>query len=93
MYLPLRAFAAYLRLFPSSRRLMRAIVLAHDDLPDPFVGKFKLPVRHRGFPWHSFDREADATLFDPPEEVAFLEHRNRRRVGEVSWGRIESPGR
>ena len=71
---------------------MSTIVLTHDDFPDPFVLKFKLPARHRGFPWHSFDREADATLFDPPEQIAFLEHGDRRGIGEVGRGRIESSG-
>ena len=71
---------------------MRAIVLAHDDFPDPFVGKFEFPARHRRFPWHSFDWETDTAFFNAPEEIAFLEHRNRRRVGEVGRGRIESPG-
>src|SRR4029077_6010578 len=80
-------------LLPRPRRLMRSIVLAHDDFPDPFVGKFDLPARHRGFPCHPFDREADAALLDPPEEIAFLEHGDRRWIGEVSRGRIESPGR
>jgi hypothetical protein len=34
-------------LFPRPRRLMRSVVLAHDDFPDPFVRKFNLPARHR----------------------------------------------
>ena len=72
---------------------MRPIVFAHDDFPDPFVRKFDFPARHRGFPWHPFDREADAALLDAPEEIAFLEHRDRRWIGEVGRRRIESPGR
>lgn len=70
---------------------MRAIILTHDDFPDPFVGKFKLPARHRRFPRHPFDRKADAALLNPPEEITFLEHRDRRGIGKVSRGRIESP--
>ena len=70
---------------------MCPVVLAHDDFPDPFVGKFELPARHRGFPWHSFDREADAALFDSPEEITFLKHRDRCRIGKICWRRIESP--
>ena len=80
-------------LLPRPRRLMRSIVLAHDDFPDPFVGKFYFPAGHRGFPWHSFDRETDAALLDAPEEITFLEHGDRRWIGEVCRGRIESPGR
>ena len=72
---------------------MRSIVLAQDDFPDPFVRKFYFPARHRGFPWHPFDRKADAALLDAPEEIAFLEHGDRRWIGEVGRGRIESPGR
>ena len=72
---------------------MRSIVLAHYDFPDPFVRKFDFPARHRGFPWHPFDRKADATLLDAPEEIAFLEHGDRRWIGEVGRRRIESPGR
>ena len=80
-------------LLPRPRRLMCSIVFSHDDFPDPFVRKFDFPARHRGFPWHPFDREADATLLDAPEEIAFLEHGDRRWIGEVGRGRIESPGR
>ena len=75
--------------FPGPRRLMRPIVLAHDNFPDPFVGKFDFPARHRRLPWHPFDREADAALLDAPEEITFLEHGDRRRIGEVGRGRIE----
>lgn len=70
---------------------MRPVVLAHDNFPDPFVGKLDFPARHCRFPGHPFDREADAALFDPPEEIAFLEHGDRRGVGEIGRGRIESP--
>src|SRR4030042_2020383 len=70
---------------------MCSIVLAHDDLPDPFVGKFDFPAGHRRLPRHPFDREADAALLDAPEEIAFLEHGDRRGIGEVSRRRIESP--
>src|SRR6185295_34203 len=71
---------------------MGSIVFAHDDFPDPFVREFHFPAWHRGFPWHPFDRETDAALFDTPEEIAFLEHGNRRGIGKVGRGRIESPG-
>src|SRR6185369_10784004 len=71
---------------------MGSIVLAHDDLPDPLVREFHFPTWHRGFPWHPFDGETDAALLDAPEEVAFLEHGDRRRIGKVGRGRIESPG-
>ena len=65
---------------------MRSVVLTHDDFPDPLIGKLEFPARHGRFPWHSFDREADTALLDPPEEVAFLEHGDRRRIGEVGRG-------
>src|SRR6185436_6178220 len=71
---------------------MRSVVLTHDDLPDPFVGKLHFPAWHRGFPWHPFNRETDAAFFNAPEQVAFLEHGDRRGIGEVGRGRIESPG-
>src|SRR3954469_7125096 len=70
---------------------MGSIVLAHDNLPDPFVREFHFPAWHRGFPWHPFDREADAAFLNAPEEIAFLEHGDRCRIGEVGRGRIESP--
>ena len=75
------------------RFLSRSVILTHDDFPDPFVRKFHFPSRHRRFPWHPFDRKADAALLDSPEEIAFLEHRDRRGIGKVGRRRIESPGR
>src|SRR4029078_1706903 len=69
---------------------MGYIILAHDDLPDPLVREFHFPAWHRGFPRHPFDGETDAAFLDPPEEIAFLEHGDRGRIGEVGRGRIES---
>src|ERR1043165_2903495 len=71
---------------------MRSVVLTHDDLPDPFVREFHFPARHRRFPWHPFDWEADTALLNAPEEIALLEHGDRCRISKIGRGRIESPG-
>jgi hypothetical protein len=42
-------------LFPRAWLLMRAIILAHDDLPDHLVGQLHFPSRHRRFPGHALD--------------------------------------
>ena len=72
---------------------MGAIVLAQDDFPNPFVRQFDFPTRHGGFPRHPLDGQADATLFDAPEQITFLQHCDGGRIREIRGGRIEATGR
>src|SRR6188508_3681356 len=71
---------------------MSPFVLAEDDLPNPFIRQLNLPPRHGRLPWHTFNRQAHSALLDAPEKVAFLEHRDRRRVGEVGRRGVEAAG-
>ena len=76
---PSHQIASYSASLPCARRLMGSVVFAHNDLPNPFIGQLDFPPRHGRLPWHAFDRKPDSTLLDAPEEIAFLQHGDRRR--------------
>src|SRR3989442_1320873 len=83
-----RAGASVLGL-PAPRRLAGRVVQVHDDLPDLLLVEPVLPRRHHRVPRRGLLGQPGPALGDAPEEIGLLEHRDRARVLEVRWRRVE----
>ena len=70
----------------------RLIIEKHHHGPALFVGQSLLPARHGRIPWRRFGRKTGTARRHAPEDIRFLQLRDRAWIDKVGRGQVEAVG-